>query len=81
VCPIAVATALSHHLTYIEIDEAGAVRGTGSPYREQPSKRDTSLRNVPAQDGRLIPALVTVCYSLKITLKRPLLTVNPPLPA
>ena len=35
----------------------------------------------PAQDGRLIPTLVTVCYSLKITLRRPLLTVNPPLPA
>ena len=35
----------------------------------------------PAQDGRPIPTLVTVCYSLKITLKRPLLTVNPPLPA
>jgi hypothetical protein len=35
----------------------------------------------PAQDGRPIPMLVTVCYSLKITLKRPLLTVNPPLPA
>ena len=50
-CPIAVATGLSHHLTYIEIDEAGAVRGTQSPYREQPSKRDTSLRNAPLRMG------------------------------
>ena len=45
VCPIAVATAPSHHLTYIEIDEAGAIRGTWSPYHKQPSLRDTSLRN------------------------------------
>ena len=45
------ATALSHHLTYIEIDEAGAVPGTRSPYREQPSKRDTSLRNAPLRMG------------------------------
>ena len=51
VCPIAVATGLSHHLTYIEIDEAGAVLGTWSPYREQPSKRDTSLRNAPLRMG------------------------------
>jgi hypothetical protein len=35
----------------------------------------------PAQDVRTILTLVTVCYSLKITLKRPLLTVNAPLPA
>ena len=35
----------------------------------------------PAEDERLISTSVTVCYSLKITLKRPLLTVNPPLPA
>jgi hypothetical protein len=33
-----------------------------------------------SQDGRLMPMLVTICYSLKITLKRPLLTVNAPLP-
>jgi hypothetical protein len=51
VCPIAVATALSHHLTYIEIDEAGAVPGTRSPYREQPYKWDTSFRNAPLRMG------------------------------
>ena len=32
-------------------DEAGAVRGTWSPYLEQPSKRDTSLRIAPLRMG------------------------------